>query len=63
VPPRVIPPKPVALVGPKRGTGWLWGRKRNPDGTRLGLATLFRGRFFEGPELGWHPSGDLRMLD
>ena len=51
------PPRPVALVGGDRVTGWLWGRMKTEDGTWLGLATLFPGRFFEGAELGWHGRG------
>jgi hypothetical protein len=58
---RVIPPRPVARAG--GGTGWLWGRMRLEDGAWLGLATVFRGRFFEGAELGWHPAQELRTLD
>lgn len=33
------------------------------DGAWLGLATMFRGRFFEGAELGWRPAEELRTLD
>jgi hypothetical protein len=36
---------------------------RLDDGTWLGLATLHRGRLFEGAELGWHPAEQLRTLD
>jgi hypothetical protein len=60
---RVIPPRPVALTTEERATGWLFGRMRLNDGTWLGLATIHRGRFFEGAELGWHPAGQLRTLD
>jgi len=59
---RVIPPKPVALTGEQRGTGWLFGRMRLDDGSWLGLATIHRGRFFEGAELGWFRAEELRML-
>lgn len=62
---RVLPPRPVALTTgdpEQKATGWLWGRKRTEDGVWLGLATIFRGRFFEGVELGWHRAEDLRML-
>ena len=58
----VSPPRPVALTKEVRATGWLWGRLLTPEGTWLGLATIFRGRFFEGAELGWHPAEDLRTL-
>lgn len=58
---RVIPPRPVAHA--EGGTGWLWGRMRTDAGVWLGLATVFRGRFFEGAELGWHPADQLRTLD
>lgn len=58
----VSPPRPVALTTEARATGWLWGRLLTPEGTWLGLATIFRGRFFEGAELGWHPAEDLRTL-
>jgi hypothetical protein len=43
--------------------GWLWGRMRTADGTWLGLATLYPGRFFDGASLGWHPASELRLLD
>jgi hypothetical protein len=59
----VTPPRPVALVGEQNVMGWLWGRMRTADGTWLGWATLFAGRFFEGAELGWHQASDLRTLD
>jgi hypothetical protein len=59
----VRPPRPVALTTEERVTGWLWGQKRTDDGVWLGLATLYRGHFFDPPELGWHPAGELRTLD
>jgi hypothetical protein len=59
----VIPPRPVALTTEEKVTGWLWGRMRTEDGTWLGLATIHRGRFFEGAELGWYPADRLRTLD
>ena len=59
---RVIPPKPVALTNESKATGWLFGRLRLPDGTWLGLATIWRGTVFDGAELGWHPADDLRTL-
>lgn len=65
----VSPPRPVALTGGGAGVderkvvGWLWGQMRTGDGTWLGLATLWRGTFFDGAELGWHPAADLRTLD
>ncbi|MCZ2837156.1 hypothetical protein [Modestobacter sp. VKM Ac-2985] len=58
----VRPPRPVELAGEEKATGWLWGQLRTTDGTWLGLATIHRGRFFEGAELGWHPAEDLRAL-
>lgn len=59
----VSPPRPVALTTVEHAVGWLWGRQRTADGTWLGLATIFRGRFFEGAQLDWYPAGDLRTLD
>lgn len=56
---RVQPPKPVACGGL---TGWLWGRKRTADGSWLGLVTLYSGYFWEGADLGWRPSDELRVL-
>jgi hypothetical protein len=56
---RVNPPKPVAHAD---GAGWLWGRLQTPTGAWLGLASLFRGRFFEGAELHWYPADELRVL-
>jgi hypothetical protein len=58
----VQPPRPVALVGEQKVTGWLWGRMRTADGAWLGLATLWRGSFFAGAELDWFPAQDLRVL-
>jgi hypothetical protein len=49
---RVIPPRPVALVGADRVTGWLFGRLLTEDGAWLGLASLFAGTFFDGAQLG-----------
>jgi hypothetical protein len=60
---RVTPPRPVELIGVKKVTGWLWGRMKTDAGAWLGLATLHRGRSFEGAELGWHPAEQLRVLD
>jgi hypothetical protein len=59
----VIPPRPVSLITEERVTGWLWGRMQTDTGAWLGLATLHRGRFFEGAELGWHLAEELRTLD
>ena len=59
---RVIPPRPVALTGEENGTGWLFGRMRLTTGDWLGLASIHRGRFFEGTELGWWPAEQLRTL-
>lgn len=59
----VRPPRPVALTTGEHVTGWLWGQMPDGAGGWLGLATLHRGRFFEGAELGWHPAGELRTLD
>jgi hypothetical protein len=59
----VNPPRPVALVGAQKVTGWLWGRLRTADGTWLGLATLYRGSVFDGAVLGWHPARELHTLD
>lgn len=56
---RVIPPKPVAHT---TGAGWLWGRKHLPDGSWLGLATIYTGYFYDGAQLGWHPAAELRVL-
>ncbi|MCU1605124.1 MAG: hypothetical protein JWP46_1589 [Modestobacter sp.] len=36
---------------------------KTADGTWLGLATLFHGRFFQGAHVGWHLASDLRTLD
>jgi hypothetical protein len=58
----VSPRRPVALTTEAEATGWLFGRMRLDDGTWLGLATIHRGRFFEGTELGWHPAEHLRTL-
>ena len=41
----VRPPRPVALTAGEKATGWLWGRLQTPEGTWVGLATIFRGRF------------------
>ncbi|MGY1845528.1 hypothetical protein [Modestobacter sp. SYSU DS0875] len=59
----MLPPRPVALAGDQQGTGWLFGRMRLDDGSWIGLATIHRGRFFEGAELGWHLASELRTLD
>jgi hypothetical protein len=65
----VSPPRPVALSGgghavdERKVVGWLWGQMRTDDGTWLGLATLWKGTFFDGAQLGWHPAADLRTLD
>jgi hypothetical protein len=59
----VTPPRPVALLTAERVTGWLWGRMRTTEGTWLGLATMYQGRFFEGAQLGWHRADELRVLD
>jgi hypothetical protein len=59
----VTPPRPVSLVTGDKVAGWLWGRMRTAEGTWLGLATMYRGRFFEGAQLGWHPATELRLLD
>ena len=59
----VDPPRPVAHTQRARVTGWLWGRARLEDGTWLGLATLYEGRFFQGAELHWYCADELRTLD
>ena len=59
----VRPPRPVALTTAAKATGWLWGQMPDGAGGWLGLATIFRGRFFEGAELHWYPAGELRTLD
>ena len=56
---RVHPPRPVACG---EHAGWLWGRMRTDTGAWLGLVTLYRGYFWEGAELGWHPAEELRVL-
>ena len=61
----VSPPRPVALTTDDpaaKVVGWLYGRMRLDDGSWLGLAALFAGRFFEGAELGWWPAERLRTL-
>jgi hypothetical protein len=61
----VTPPRPVALTTDEpeaKATGWLYGRLRLDDGSWLGLAALFRGRYFEGADLGWHRAEELRTL-
>ena len=56
---RVTPPRPVACG---EHAGWLFGRMRLPDGSWLGLAALWRGYMWDGPELDWYPAEELRVL-
>jgi hypothetical protein len=61
----VNPPRPVTLDSGEPGrrpTGWLYRRTRLDDGSWLGLAAVFRGRFFEGAELGWQRAEQLHTL-
>lgn len=58
----VRPPRPVAL-GTEHAVGWLWGQMPTGAGAWLGLASLYRGTVFDGAELGWHRSEELRTLD
>lgn len=59
----IRPPRPVALTTEAKATGWLWGQMPIDGSGWLGLATIHRGRFFEGAQLGWHRAEDLRTLD
>ncbi|WP_147263182.1 hypothetical protein [Geodermatophilus sp. TF02-6] len=56
---RVLPPRPVAHA---TGVGWLWGRMQLPDGSWLGLATLFTGIVFDGAQLHWYSAHELRIV-